>query len=99
MKILSIIALLISAGGLTAGIYNQMEFVPLVESDRLFGDLSFYYHEQKFFWGSIALFAGIPGVILGVIGGIKKEKIGWIAAAAGFVSLILGLMQSTHMFS
>jgi len=99
MKILSIIALLISAGGLSAGIYNQMEFVPLCESDFDFGDLFYYYHEQKMMWGTIALFAGALGTILGVVGGIKKQKIGWIAAAAGLVSLILGLMQSTHMFS
>ena len=99
MKILSIIALLISVGGLSAGIYNQMEFVPLCESDYAIGELFMYYHDQKMMWGTIALFAGALGTILGVVGGIKKQKIGWIAAVAGFVSLILGLMQSTHMFS
>ena len=100
MKILGIIALVISAIGIGAGIYCQLEFVPKIDQADLFGpQLHMHYVDQKIFWGSIALFAGIPGFILGMIAGIKKAKIGWAAALIGIVSVIFGLMQATHMFS
>ena len=101
MKILSIIGLVIAVIGAGAGIYNMIEFVPknTDEAMSLFGDeLWMYYHEQMMMWGNIAMGAGLLGLILGVVGGIKKEKIGWIAVAIGLVSLFLGLSQATHMF-
>ena len=39
------------------------------------------------------------GTLLGVIGGIKKEEIGWIAVLVSLISLFFGLSQATHMFS
>jgi cytochrome c biogenesis protein CcdA len=101
MKILSIVGLVISVIGAGAGIYNMIEFVPKMtdEARDLFGsDLWFAYHEEMMMWGNIAMGAGLLGIILGVVGGIKKEKIGWIAVAIGLVSLFLGLSQATHMF-
>ncbi len=101
MKVLSVIGLIVGALGAIAGIYNMIEFVPKMsdESAALFGpDLWMAYHEEMMMWGNIAMGAGLLGIILGVIGGVKKEKIGWIAVAVSFVSLFLGLSQATHMF-
>ena len=100
MKVLGIIALVISLVGLAAGIYCQVEYVPKMDQADLFGpELFVAYSDAKFFWGSIALFAGIPGFLLGLIAAIKKVKIAWAAVLFGLVSTVLGLMQATHMFS
>jgi hypothetical protein len=102
MKIVSIIGLAIAALGAIAGIYNLIEFVPKMtdESAELFGpELWVAYHDEMMMWGNIALGAGLIGLILGVVSGIKKEKIGWVAVAIGLISLFLGLSQATHMFS
>ena len=101
MKILSIVGLVIAVIGAGAGIYNMIEFVPKMDdaSADLFGpELWMAYHEEMMMWGNVAMGAGLLGLILGVVGGIKKEKIGWIAVAIGLVSLFLGLSQATHMF-
>lgn len=105
MKILSIVGLAIAILGLSAGIYCQVEIVPTYNSFNMttMSDLEIplwrSYGDQKFLFGSIALFAGIIAVIIGLITGIKKQKLGWITLVIGAISLIFGLMQSTHMFS
>ena len=99
MKILAFISIIVGLGGVIAGIYNQMEFVSLVESDSAPRELIWYWHDQKMLWGMIALGAGALSAILGVIAGIKKSKIGWLGALLGLVALFFGLAQSTHMFS
>lgn len=45
------------------------------------------------------MITGLVSLIAGVIAGIKKQKLGWIAVILGLVSLVLGLSQATHMFS
>jgi disulfide bond formation protein DsbB len=100
MKILAIIGLIISIIGISSGIYCQIEYMPKVDQADIFGpELWHSYMEDKFMLGSIALFSGIAGVLVGTIAGIKKEKIGWIAVLIGLVSFFLGALQSTHMFS
>ena len=102
MKILSIIGLVIGVLGSAAGMYNLIEFVPKMSDDsrELFGpELWMAYHDEMMMWGYVALAAGTLGIILGVIGGIKKEKIGWIAVLVSLISLFFGLSQATHMFS
>ena len=106
MKILGIIAAVLSVVGVLIGVYNHFEVVPLWESifnisDRsdmemsLLSDLS----DKKFLFGSLALFLGPIGVLLGLIAGLKKIKIGWLAVVLGAVTFVLGALQSTHMFS
>jgi hypothetical protein len=100
MKILAIIGLIISVIGISSGIYCQIEYMPKVDQAELFGDALYYsYMEDRFMFGSVALFSGITGVLFGAITGVKKEKIGWIAVLIGLVSFFLGALQSTHMFS
>ena len=99
MKIISIIGIVIALIGLGAGIYCQVEYVPKADQEDVFGlELWIMYMDAKFLYGSIALFAGASGLLLGLIGGIKKEKLGWIAVGIGLISTFLGLAQSTHMF-
>ena len=98
MKILSIVSIVIGLLALVSGVYNQMEFVPLCESDNLPISMFREVHDQKNLWGYIAMFPGILAVILGVIAGIKKNKLGWIGAGLGLVTFFLGASQCTHMF-
>lgn len=100
MKALSIIGLVIAIIGISFGIYCQIEYMPKVDQAELFGpELYTAYMDDKFMYGSIALFAGIAGFLIGLITGIKKQKLGWAAMLIGLISTILGLLQSTHMFS
>ena len=99
MKIVSIIGLVIAIIGISSGLYCQIEYMPKVDQAEIFGpELWHSYMEDKFMFGSIALFAGILGVVVGLIAGIKKQMLGWIAVGIGLISFILGAMQSTHMF-
>ena len=100
MKVLSIIALILSLIGLGVGLYCQFQIVPFCDNNDSLSDVMWmYYHDQKFLLGSIALFVGPVGSLLGLIAGIKKRKLGWIALILGLGSFILGVMQATHMFS
>jgi len=106
MKTLGIIGLIFAIIGIATGIYCQIEIVPIYETFSDSFELSdleraIYhdYREQKFVWGSIALFTGVLAVLLGAIAGIKKEKIGWVAVLIGFGAFLFGALQSTHMFS
>lgn len=100
MKKLALVGLIIGAIGLIAGIYCQIEYMPKVDQAEIFGpELYRVYMDDKFMFGSIALFAGLGAIPLGAIAGIKKEKLGWAAVGIGLVSTLLGLMQATHMFS
>jgi len=102
MKVLSIVGIVIALVGAGAGLYNLIEFVPKMSDDArdLFGrDLWYHYHEQKMMWGYVALGSGTLAILLGAIGGLKKQKLGWVAVAIGLVSLFFGLSQATHMFS
>jgi len=105
MKTLSKIGLAIAIIGLVVGVYCQIEIVPTYNhfNTATMSDFEIplwrSYGDQKFMLGSVALFAGILAVVIGLIGGFKKQKVGWLALLVGAVSLILGLMQSTHVFS
>ena len=106
MKVLSIIGLMIALIGLGAGIYCQIEIVPnynyfdvKIELSEMERALWRSYGDQKFIIGSVALFLGPLAMIIGLITGIKKQKIGWIALTLGLVSFVLGAMQSTHLFN
>jgi hypothetical protein len=99
MKIVSIIGLVIAVIGISSGLYCQIEYMPKVDQAEIFGpELWHSYMEDKFMFGSIALFTGILGLAVGLVAGIKKEKIGWIAVGISLVSFFLGALQSTHMF-
>jgi hypothetical protein len=54
---------------------------------------------MKFLLGIISLFGGITAALLGLITGIKKQRIGWFAFLISIVPIILGLLQATHVFS
>lgn len=106
MKTLAIIGLVLALIGLSVGVYCQIAIMPhyyaLDAKYDLSGierDMFYAYSDTKFLLGSIALFIGPLAAILGVIAGIKKQKIGWIALGLALVSFILGAIQSTHMFS
>ena len=106
MKVLSIIGVVLALVGVIIGIYCQVEVVPNFNALNMNFDLDEFqismwrsYGDQKFLLGSIALFLGAASVVLGLIAGIKKQKIGWIAVGIGLVSFLLGATQSTHMFS
>jgi hypothetical protein len=106
MKILAIIALVIGAIGLMIGLYCQIEIVPNFNSldlqplrGELENQLWGMYHEQKFVYGSAAMGLGALGVLTGLISGVKKQKLGWIALGISFVAFFLGAAQSTHIFS
>ncbi|MDG1477317.1 MAG: hypothetical protein P8Q14_09230 [Vicingaceae bacterium] len=106
MKIIKIIGIILAVAGLLFGMYCQFQILPsfnaldvqydLSELDRaLWRSLA----DQKFVLGSIALFLGALGSVIGLIIGLKKEQIGWIVLGLGLVSFVLGAIQSTHMFS
>lgn len=106
MKTIGIIGLILSLIGFAAGIYCQIEILPsynaldaqydLTEIDRmLWRSLA----DQKFLFGSIALFLGALGSMIGLIIGLKKQKLGWLILGLGLISFVLGALQSTHMFS
>lgn len=106
MKTLAIIGITLAVIGLIIGGYCQIEIMP--NYDALDGryDLSdlervmwHEYNDQKFLLGSIAMLLGAIAAIAGIIGGLKKQKLGWIALAIGLISFFLGAAQSTHMFS
>jgi hypothetical protein len=106
MKIIGIIGLTLSLIGVLVGMYCQIEILPNYNAlDNQF-DLNEIeraiwrdYADQKFVFGSVALFLGAIASVIGLIVGIKKHKIGWIALALGLISFLLGAMQSTHLFS
>ncbi|MDD3859305.1 MAG: hypothetical protein PHW83_03845 [Bacteroidales bacterium] len=98
MKVLSIIAIIISIAGFGIALHNQINVIPLVETTE--GDaIWIHYHDLKMMLGNIAMLTGLISIIGGVIAGIKKQKLGWIALVLGLVSLVFGLSQATHMFS
>jgi hypothetical protein len=100
MKIVAIIGLVIAIIGISSGIYCQIEYMPKVDQEQIFGpELYYLYMEDKFMFGSVALFAGIGGVLFGTLAGIKKQKLGWVALLIGLISFFLGALQATHMFS
>jgi hypothetical protein len=106
MKTIGIIGFIIVNIGFVVGIYCQFQVIPsfnaldvqynLNELDRaLWRSLA----DQKFLLGSIALFLGALGSVVGFVTGLKKQKMGWAIFVMGLISFILGAIQSTHMFS
>lgn len=106
MKVVSIIALVLAAIGLIIGLYCQIEVVPnfnnldaMSERGGLDNKLWGMYHDQKFVYGSEAMGLGALGILVGLVSGIKKQNIGWVALGIGLVAFLLGAAQSTHIFS
>lgn len=102
MKILSYIAIGLGVAALILGIYTQIEYVPKDsdEAREIFGsELWRHYHDTKMLYGYIEFAVGALAVILGLVSGIKKEKLGWIALGVGLVAFFLGASHCTHMFS
>lgn len=113
MKMLSIICLVLGLCALGVGLYCQYEVIPSVESvNRVSRDMDINdsryratrilfmeKNDQKNTLGQIALVAGGLGLLGGIFAGIKKVKLGFIAAVVSLPGLILGLLQATHMFS
>jgi tetrahydromethanopterin S-methyltransferase subunit E len=100
-KVLAVIGIIISLVGLGVGVYCQLEIVPWCEegiSESLSNEMFMYYHDMKMILGTVSMAVGFLGSLVGVISAVKKAKIGWIALIPGLVAIILGLMQSTHMF-
>ncbi|MFN5458673.1 MAG: hypothetical protein ACK5AY_02065, partial [Bacteroidota bacterium] len=56
-------------------------------------------NSKKFTFSYVALFGGLLALILGVVSGIKKEILGWVAVAFGLGAAIIGTLIGTHMFS
>jgi hypothetical protein len=99
MRIISFLALIIAIVSLIVGVYCQVIIVPKYNASLL-GDSAFiYYSDMKFLLGIISLFGGITAALLGLITGIKKQRIGWFAFLISIVPIILGLLQATHVFS
>lgn len=106
MKKLAIISLIVAIIGLAVGIYCQIVVMPeynyldeKYDLSQIERDMYYAYSDTKFLLGSIALFIGPLGILMGAIAGVKKQKLGWIATAVGLASFLLGAMQSTHLFS
>jgi hypothetical protein len=106
MKTIGIIGLILSLIGFAVGVYCQLEILPSYNALDAQYDLSEIdralwrtYGDQKFLFGSIALFLGALASVMGLITGIKKQKIGWLILGLGLISFVLGALQSTHMFS
>lgn len=106
MKTIAIIGLALGAIGIVLALYCQLEIVPnynylddKYELTSMEQDLWRGYGDQKFLIGSFALLFGGLAAIFGLISGLKKQKMGWIAFAIGLLSFFLGAAQSTHMFS
>ena len=98
MKVLSIIAIIIALAGLAIALHCQINIIPLLDSTG--GDAIWrHHHDLKMLFGNIAMIVGFLGAVGGVIAGIKKQKLGWIALVLGLASLVFGLSQATHMFS
>lgn len=101
MKILAYIAIGLAAIAVGLGGYNQIEYVPKLTDDarELFGsELWHHYHDTSMSYGYIEFALGGLAVILGVIAGIKKEKIAWIGFILALIGFFLGASHCTHMF-
>ena len=106
MKIISLIGLIVGSVGLIAGLYCQLEVVPqydffieLSERSLLENTYLMRLGDDKMMYGSIALFGGILALLLAFITITKHKSVSLITLLISIVSIILGLMQATHMFS
>lgn len=113
MKNLAIVSLILGFVALGAGLYCQFEIVPAEQgADRMSEGLKIddpayraaralfmEKNDQKNTYGQIALILGGLGVLGGFFAGIKKAKLGFVAAVVSLPGLILGLFLATHMFS
>lgn len=106
MKGLGITALILAIAAFGVAMYCQIEIMPNYEAFDRKSELQEFeralwrmYADQKFLFGSIALFLGPIAAILGLIVGLKKHKMDWLALGLGLIAFVLGAMQSTHMFN
>ena len=106
MKTIGVIGLILSLISLFVALYCQIEILPNYNALDAQLDLSEMdvmlwrsYADQKFLFGSVALFLGALAAVAGLIAGLKKQKMGWVALCLGLISFLLGAIQSTHMFS
>lgn len=106
MKTIGIIGLILSIVGLFFGLYCQFQIIPSFNALDTLYDLSKIERAKwnsladlKFLIGSITLFLGALAAVIGLVVGLKKQKIGWVILVLSFISFILGVIQSTHMFS
>jgi thiosulfate reductase cytochrome b subunit len=106
MKGLGIVGLILAVVSLGLALYCQLEIVPnyeffdsKVDLQQFERDLWHSYADQKFLYGSIALFLGPISALIGLIVGLKKNKLGWVVLCLGLIAFVFGALQSTHMFS
>jgi len=115
MKIIAIISLLLGLLAIGSGLYCMNAVIPAMEGiDRLSlgGKLdveSYAYQSYRRDWialdgkkgvlDAISLIGGGLGLLGGIFAGVKKAKLGWLAAIISSVGLVIGLLQGTHMFS
>ncbi|BDS07124.1 hypothetical protein NT6N_21640 [Oceaniferula spumae] len=113
MKILAIICLLLGLSALGAALYCHMQVIPDMEGiDRMTRGMDLddpRYAPARALWFQreslkttldvITLIGSGLGLIGGIFAGVKKAKLGWIAAVISVIALVVGLLQSTHMFS
>lgn len=106
MKVLGIVSFVLAIVSLAVVMYCQIEIAPNYEAFDKKNNLQEFekvlwstYADQKFLLSSVALFVGPIAVFLGLIVGLKKHKIGWIALSLGLISFLLGAIQSTYVFN
>lgn len=83
---------------------ENLEFISGMQSGEEIGPsptrmLWFEAHEKKMNFSYIVLFGGALTALLGLVAGIKKEKMGWIGFLLGLTAFLIGAMHGTHMFS
>ncbi|MFN3341948.1 MAG: hypothetical protein ACK40M_04580 [Flavobacteriales bacterium] len=83
---------------------ENLEYISGMQSGEEIGPsptrmLWFEAHEKKMNFSYIVLFGGALTALLGLVAGIKKEKMGWIGFLFGLTAFLIGAMHGTHMFS
>lgn len=114
MKILGKIGFGVSVIALLMGAYLQFFIAPAASSadvrmessmsnDAYWGSLDMQMDQAlkdaQVDFGMIVLFVGILSFLLCIIPAIKKQKIGIIGAILSLITLLIGAMYGTHMFS
>jgi len=110
MKALSITGFIIAILVFLAALYLQFAVAPAVASLERMIDYNDESGLSSMMWanarsaqstfGIIILFGGVLPLILCIIPAIKiKNKLAWAGAVLSLVSVFIGLLNGTHMFS